>query len=571
MEEEKQETSELTRSENIKSVTSDREENKYTSEDFDDENHHSAKPAVMVKQSDKFLAKYNMSESKKLDKEVNGLHKNNDINNVLSSSNLDNESQQVSHKKYSSGVVSLKNREAHNSSSPNKNMKKDKIDQLKLRTHDYFHRGAKNNDLNKDLRKSTDKDSPRFIGEKSHTHESANSLSGDRQDRQRQSSSQTNVRDEITEYTKEEMHGFQTVFNTFDKENNGHVFVKDLQSIFVSLRRDPNELGTILDNLGMNHLQDQDQLAFDVFVQIMQQLENEMDKTQDDQEDQDEVYSKQLEIQQFGEDDVKSPYIDVVRKDHNAVPMNQHYFTAGEDEQEEPQPARFEMIDESQKSESQLQQEPQHLLKHEQTEEGTQHDNNSYKTSSHIIHENEGTEEDEEMEEIQETQTDERTSNNSSTYSYKCPASPTAHERKLYGSMLPRQGVYFLPDLKVIDFIRVLHNYKRQCLKEGKLTEVKRSKNKINELRNKEMLRQLSNMCVSHEKEVTTVEKAQRKQFAGFEKAWDSYMMEYEMGAQKSVVKLQKHQEKELRTFKQIKSRETGFKIVYSQDLIMLR
>ena len=34
-------------------------------------------------------------------------------------------------------------------------------------------------------------------------------------------------------------------------------------------------------------------------------------------------------------------------------------------------------------------------------------------------------------------------------------------DRKSYGNMLPKTGVYFLPDTKVIDFLRVLTEYKK--------------------------------------------------------------------------------------------------------------
>lgn len=48
-------------------------------------------------------------------------------------------------------------------------------------------------------------------------------------------------------------------------------------------------------------------------------------------------------------------------------------------------------------------------------------------------------------------------------------------------------------------------------------------------------------------------------------------MMDYEEAAQKSIVKLQNQQEMELRTFKKLRDQETGFKVVFSKDLILLR
>jgi len=48
-------------------------------------------------------------------------------------------------------------------------------------------------------------------------------------------------------------------------------------------------------------------------------------------------------------------------------------------------------------------------------------------------------------------------------------------------------------------------------------------------------------------------------------------MMEYEDGAQKSIKKVQKEQEKEAKEFKKVLSQDPNFKVVFSQDLILLR
>lgn len=78
-------------------------------------------------------------------------------------------------------------------------------------------------------------------------------------------------------------------------------------------------------------------------------------------------------------------------------------------------------------------------------------------------------------------------------------------------------------------------------------------------------------MCISHEKEVKTVEKAQKKQFIEFERAWDSYMMEYEDTAQKSILKLQRQQEKEVKSLVKLMHRDPTFKVNFSQELIQTR
>ena len=55
-------------------------------------------------------------------------------------------------------------------------------------------------------------------------------------------------------------------------------------------------------------------------------------------------------------------------------------------------------------------------------------------------------------------------------------------ERKKYGSLLPKTGVHFLPDSKVIDFLKLLDEYRRKCEKEEKFSEAKRARQKFEDL-----------------------------------------------------------------------------------------
>ena len=74
------------------------------------------------------------------------------------------------------------------------------------------------------------------------------------------------------------------------------------------------------------------------------------------------------------------------------------------------------------------------------------------------------------------------------------------------------------------------------------LTEARRAALKFEDLRNKEMLRQLQNMKQAQEQELITVESAQRAQFLEFSSAWDNYMSDYEATAYLSLEKLkEKH------------------------------
>mmetsp|Transcript_37058 Transcript_37058/g.56848 ORF Transcript_37058/g.56848 Transcript_37058/m.56848 type:complete len:81 (-) Transcript_37058:702-944(-) len=74
------------------------------------------------------------------------------------------------------------------------------------------------------------------------------------------------------------------------------------------------------------------------------------------------------------------------------------------------------------------------------------------------------------------------------------------------------------------------------------LTEARRAALKFEDLKNKEMLRQLQNMKQAQEQELITVESAQRAQFLEFSSAWDNYMSDYEATAYLSLEKLkEKH------------------------------
>lgn len=79
------------------------------------------------------------------------------------------------------------------------------------------------------------------------------------------------------------------------------------------------------------------------------------------------------------------------------------------------------------------------------------------------------------------------------------PKEGSFEERNKYGCLLPRTGVHFLPDSKVVDFLRLLNDYRKKCCKEMNLTEARRAALKFEDLKNKEMLRQLQNMKQAQE------------------------------------------------------------------------
>ena len=103
------------------------------------------------------------------------------------------------------------------------------------------------------------------------------------------------------------------------------------------------------------------------------------------------------------------------------------------------------------------------------------------------------------------------------------------------------------------------------------LTEARRAALKFEDLKNKEMLRQLQNMKQAQEQELITVESAQRAQFLEFSSAWDNYMSDYEATAYLSLEKLK---EKQLLEIKQLHDRvrkEQSVKITFTKELMDMR
>ena len=144
-------------------------------------------------------------------------------------------------------------------------------------------------------------------------------------------------------------------------------------------------------------------------------------------------------------------------------------------------------------------------------------------------------------------------------------------ERTKYGCLLPRTGVHFLPDSKVVDFLRLLNDYRKKCCKEMNLTEARRAALKFEDLKNKEMLRQLQNMKQAQEQELITVESAQRSQFLEFSSAWDNYMSDYEATAYLSLEKLKEKHLLEIQQLHEKIRKEFSVKITFTKELMDMR
>lgn len=81
---------------------------------------------------------------------------------------------------------------------------------------------------------------------------------------------------EQNSFTEEELQSLKDIFDLFDREKNGRIEMKDLDSIMLSLQRDPSEAKDILKQLDPNH---EDFITFSEFMLLMQNIENKIAKS----------------------------------------------------------------------------------------------------------------------------------------------------------------------------------------------------------------------------------------------------------------------------------------------------
>ena len=116
---------------------------------------------------------------------------------------------------------------------------------------------------------------------------------------------------------------------------------------------------------------------------------------------------------------------------------------------------------------------------------------------------------------------------------------PSSQRRKDYQKTLSQKGIINIsPDSKVLDFLRLLEEYRRKCEEEGNYSEAKKARSKFDELLKKETIRQKNNIRAAQEHELQNIEAAQKAQFLEFSQAWDNYMSDYEATAYLSLEKL---------------------------------
>ena len=119
-------------------------------------------------------------------------------------------------------------------------------------------------------------------------------------------------------------------------------------------------------------------------------------------------------------------------------------------------------------------------------------------------------------------------------------------------SKVEPRTTYIQTDQKVLDFLKLLEEYRIKCENEGQYAEARKSRLKYEELLRKESIRQKNNIRTAQELELQSIENAQKSQFLEFSQAWDNYMSEYEATAYLSLEKLK---EKHLLEFQQFQEK----------------
>lgn len=126
-------------------------------------------------------------------------------------------------------------------------------------------------------------------------------------------------------------------------------------------------------------------------------------------------------------------------------------------------------------------------------------------------------------------------------------------------------------DSKVLDFLRLLEEYRRKCEEQGNYAEARKSRSKFDELLKKETQRQRNNIRAAQEQELQNIESAQKAQFLEFSQAWDNYMSDYEATAYLSLEKLKEKHMLEFQQFQDKIRRELRARMKFSKDLLELR
>jgi hypothetical protein len=107
------------------------------------------------------------------------------------------------------------------------------------------------------------------------------------------------------------------------------------------------------------------------------------------------------------------------------------------------------------------------------------------------------------------------------------------------------------PDEKVLEFLRILEEYRVKCENEGAYLEAERATTQLATLRKQEEKRVLRVLKARHAAERNDVSIANSIQFAEFNTAWDKYLEEYDRMAEMYIKQMTERHSTKLRAFQE--------------------
>lgn len=107
------------------------------------------------------------------------------------------------------------------------------------------------------------------------------------------------------------------------------------------------------------------------------------------------------------------------------------------------------------------------------------------------------------------------------------------------------------PDQKVLEFLRILDEYRVKCEEEGNYMEAERATKQLGTLRKQEERRQCKSLRAKQISERQDVQIAHNMQYAEFNAAWDKYMEEYDQMAQMYIQQMTEKHAKDLSAYQE--------------------
>lgn len=162
-------------------------------------------------------------------------------------------------------------------------------------------------------------------------------------------------------------------------------------------------------------------------------------------------------------------------------------------------------------------------------------------------------------------------SKDTSALSNRAVGGPLAqHLQKEYGDMLPKANLTSLPDNKVTEFIRILSEYQMKMQSQQNYIQTKRTRGKVRELAQVELLRQIATLQKKHQTELAELKDQQDKDKADFLEQWREYLGQEEQKARDLVTKTKERQQYALEE-KREEVQNSFHKFVYSKRYCKLR